>query len=347
MKKFYIPFLMLLSFSSCKERFEFYGKDIVVTYPDRIDTLVGYPVKLENEYTGFMSAYDGVLLFASSKHPDGYVYVYNAETGKRTKAICPVGNGPDEVISVSFYECFERDSGKISMWFNDVNKRTIMRVDTQGNILQRIHTKNLQSTNFYGIGMFFILNDSLLLAYMQSEEIFENKILAPSYRVFNYITGETVKNYKLFSDYEVNHRNEYLLPPFYLSASHRIKPDKSKLALAMSYLKQIIILDIKTGKAKAVSIENIPNFEQVFSRDTITEYHREMCCDERYIYVLEGDLEKSYGRVNVFDWEGNFTNVLQINDDAVEFAFDAVRKTLYTKNDLEEITAYDLNFFYK
>jgi hypothetical protein len=59
------------------------------------------------------------------------------------------------------------------------------------------------------------------------------------------------------------------------------------------------------------------------------------------------NLTKPSGRILVYDWDGNFTNILQINEDAEYFAFDPIRKILYSKTDDETVTAYDLNFLYK
>ncbi len=345
MKFINILIFAVLLLTSCGNKVEFYGEMIEVAYPEHIDTLTGHALKLEGEYTDYMSAHDGVLLFFSMKHPDGYVYLYDAKTGQRINAICKRGDGPDEVIHVDFFECFEKDSSGICMWVYDINKSNFMLVNRQGHFVKRIKTSILKSNDpFYG--RIFVLNDSLLLAYLQAVEIFQDKVISPHYSIFNYETGEQRKEYKFYSDYSVNNNTE-VEPIMYLSSFEGIKPDKSKLVMAMTYLNRINIFDIKSGKIKSIGTKDTPDLNTVLSGESMKPYYGGVRCDDRYIYVIEGTYNQLTGKINVFDWSGNFTNVLQVNKEATFIAFDAVLKTLYTKNDTEEIMAYDLKFLYE
>jgi len=90
---------LLLVSCGRKDGIRFYGETVVVEYPDRVETLAGMALELEGIYTGGMTAYDGILMLMSYKHPDGIVYVYDIETGQRINAMLRRGNGPDEVIA--------------------------------------------------------------------------------------------------------------------------------------------------------------------------------------------------------------------------------------------------------
>ncbi len=369
MKYLTILIFGILFLISCRNRdndtIKFYGETITVAYPKQVDTLHNSKIlELEGEYTGDFDAYDGVLMFRSEKHPNGYTYLYDAETGKRKNAICPFGQGPEEVLYYVFEDNFEKDSNGIHFWISDVNKKRLLKINMQGQFTQIINTSNFKSTNSFGIGEFFMVNDSVLLAYVQPGEIFTDgqKCYSPSYHVFNYKTNKILRTYEFYSDYTVD-EGAGINPDMYLYSIDRIKPDKSKIAMAMWHLNRINILDLKSGKIKSIGTKDAPDLNLASSGKRVKPYYRGLRCDEHYIYAIEStlvernknnasfwyeNLTKPSGRIHVFDWDGNFTNILQVKEDvAVNFAFDPVHKKLYSKTDTEKVTAYDLNFLYK
>ncbi len=349
MKYFCTLVSTILLLVSCRtsSKIEFYGDEITVNYPKQTDKINGVPLNLEDEYTGFMYTYDGILAFLSEKHLDGYVYFYDVENGKRIGTACKIGEGPEEVMYLNSDNCFEMDSNEVCMWLNDMNKGYVMLVDTRGRWIKRINTRNLQSDAPYH-GRVYVINDSLLMSYTYGVEIFPGKIRSYRYRLFNYETGEMLKEYKFYSDYE-EHENTKLLPAQYLHSFDRIKPDKSKIAMIMPYLNKVNIYDIKSGETKSFGTTNTPDIDVISTEKSadVKQYYGDVECDDKYIYVTEGTRQQFSGRIQVFDWEGNFVRVLEIKNDATDIAFDIVRKILYAKNDLEEVTAYDLNFYYK
>ncbi len=340
---------------SCEttQNLEFYGKSIVVDNPKQTDVLKGRPIIIEGEYTGMMYAYDGMLVFESDLHPDGKLYLYDVETGKRINAIGKTGQGPNEFTGLHFFGDFEKDSNGVYLWVNeDPRRNTIVLLNTQGERVKEISTIKFKSTNWYGIGGFHVLNDSLLLAHVSPAVIFEKKYSASGEYVFNYKLGETVKQYLAYSEYE---EPETMLYPDYLSSFSVIKPDKTKLATAVFSLKRLNIMDVESGKQVSVATKDAPDLNYMFSDKPVEDYYRTLKCDERYIYVLEyvdglsPDIvnDSSPGIVNVFDWDGNFVRILRIDEGYVAFAFDPIRKILYTKNDAEKVMAYDVNYLYK
>jgi len=347
----------------------FYGKTIMVDYPKQINVLTdGRIVELEGEYTGLMNAYDGILMFTSYKHSDGLAYLYDVETGKRIRAILRMGQGPDEVIDFMFNDNFEKDSNGLYLRVSAINNKFLIRINMQGEFVEKTYTARFKTTNEYGIGQFFMLNDSSLIAYMQGYTIFEDgaECVAPSYRIFNYKTGEIIRDYKFYSDYTAGSSESAVLlifPEYYLSMLSKIKPDKSKLAMAMSHLKRLNILDIESDKVKSIETQDSPPLNFISLGKPVHRYYEDLFCDDDYIFVVESTtterteanawywyetLTRPSGRILVYDWDGNFVCILQVKEDVSEnFAFDPVRRILYTKTDDETVRAYGLNFLYK
>ena len=344
MKFQYIIIFTTLLLTSCgnKERFEFYGNTLEVDIPEHIEVLKGNQLELDGLYSGLMYAYDGIIFFRFFDYPEEGIYLYDTETGKLINTICKRGNGPNEVISVDFDHCVERDSNGIAFWFHDFNRDNLMLVNLQGKYLKKINTTKFDPDKMC-FSRVFILNDSLLISYKQFYEVFENSFIAPSNRIYNYRSGKMLKEFKFYSDYRINEGEPY----WSLHSSNRIKPDKSKIAMPMQYLNYINIFDIESGKIKSIKPKGAHGLDFILSGKQVGRYYGDICCDDHYIYVLMEAFGKLTGMIHVFDWEGNFTHILQINKDFQYFAFDPVRKVLYAKNEYDEITYYDVKFLYK
>jgi hypothetical protein len=347
--------MMLILSTSCgtSQTLEFFGEIVMVDYPKQVDILKGNTIVLDDVYTGDMYAYDGLLVFVSPKHPDGIMYLFDAETGKRINAIGRRGQGADEFLNLQFTGGFEKDSNDTYFWVDDgdLRRNIIVKLNTRGERIKEINTSRFKSTNIYGVGAFHMLNDSLLLAYVQPSWIFtnENKFTASGYHVFNYKLGKTVGKHLFFGEYK--EPDGVLYPGLYLApTSGVIRSDKTRFAEAMHHFKQVNILDLESGKIKAITTKDSPSLDlsHLLPDKPPRYYYRFLRGDDRYIYVLEHVTGRSPGIVNVFDWDGNFVRILRINEGQIWFTFDPVRKIIYTKNsDTEKITAYDVNYLYE
>ena len=343
-------FLLLVLFSCCNspQNLVFYGKTIMVDYPTQITSLKGRPVILEDIYTGMMFAYDGLLVFHWNTLPDGRLYLFDAETGVRINAVGQIGQGPDDFINPHFLGDFEKYSNEIYLWVNDISRNVIVKLNMRGERVKEINTAQFRSTNWYGVGRFNVLNDSLLLAEISPVMIFENKFTASGEHVFDYRIGKTVKSHMAYSEfYEPNAVGLFPGIGAYLTGAREIKPNRTKLATVKYFLKRVDILDIQTGKWKSITTKHTPDLNYILSNKPIRMYYRSLQIDDHYIFVDRGTWETPAGLIYVFDWDGNFKHILRIDKNYVVFAFDPVRKKLYTKTDCEQITAYDLNFLYQ
>ncbi|MDR2907463.1 MAG: hypothetical protein LBU91_05695 [Bacteroidales bacterium] len=347
-----IAMLFLAVACATSDRVAFYGDIKIVDYPNQEDILKGYPVKLEGEYTGSMYVYDGILVFQSHKHQASWLYLYDSETGKRVNAICKIGEGPDEYTHFEpFNGTFEKHSDGTCLWINNKARNRIELLNMRGEIVKQFDVLKFESTNPYGFGSFYVLNDSLLWAYVSTIKIFENKYSAPSHYIFNYKLGKIVNKYTFYSNYETDDRTDIWPDSYLTSTACGMKSDRTKLALAMPFLKRVDILDFKSGKMKSVQMRDSPDLNSISLDVRLNRHYWGSICDDRYIYVAEGSYEQFFGTIQIFDWDGNFVRVLRINEEGYEkgyvFALDPVRKILYTKNDAEEVTAYDVNYLYE
>jgi hypothetical protein len=202
------------------------------------------------------------------------------------------------------------------------------------------------------LSRFFILDDSLLLAWNQEEELFYNdNIVSPAlWTLFNYKTNEKLKQYNIFHNFR--HHNI----SFCLNSHDIIKPDKTKLVMTMWYLRQINIMDITNGAIKGFRVKGSPDFTDVTNSHykDLREYYIRACADDNFIYAAIQSPENTI--VDVFDWNGNYLREFvldkkMINNDS-NIALDPVNRYLYintvsNEDEEEKIYRYDVSHLYK
>ena len=123
-----------------------------------------------------------------------------------------------------------------------------------------------------------------------------------------------------------------------------MKPDKSKVALGMSYYPQVNILDLESGALKCYRLNNSPSIS-ILKR---IWYYASMCCDERYIYGLYNAQDLSQSRnenmvsvIHVYDWNGHI-----IRKFTLEQLFDQIcldNNIIYAFDRRGKIIRYDIN----
>jgi hypothetical protein len=192
----------------------------------------------------------------------------------------------------------------------------------------------------------FNLNDSLLLIYNQGEKAFdlENKLLPPSYYLYNVNTNKSIATYEFYNSFEYNTE---IPPQSCLYSDDKIKPDRTKLAMGMMYFRQINILDIKSGKTTGYRLKNSPDLDIVQERGTsdLQNMYSSLRVDDEFIYAKLFD-----GTIDVFTWDGSLKRKIKFDKNPYDVALDEVNKYLYTivvEEDGEKIYRYDVNYLYK
>jgi hypothetical protein len=353
MRKVIFIFFVLLVFS-CKEKTVIFNGNIVIVPPsDTMDTLSGVKLKLDGIYTGAVQVYDSLIYFtASALFPDYFTYVFNTRTGKHINSVARRGQGPDEFIALTAAAQHYVDSS-ICMWFYDYLRKECLLIDMVNNsIRKRFSISKLKNDREFPFVRVFILNDSLLLACNQGDDMYgEGVLIPPLYRIFNYLTNEEVAKYEIYNSFRYNKR---LMPPNCLYSQDRMKPDKTKIGVVMNYLRQINIMDIETGKITGYRVKNTPDFD-ILEENSAFEYvtyYLWICVDDDYIFALLNTNDEKSTVIDVFDWNGNFKKELRLDKKIIDFTsigLDPVNKYLYIiapGEEDEDVYRYDVSYLY-
>jgi hypothetical protein len=364
MKRFIL--ILTISFTifiSCKEEKKkdvyFDGEIIIVDNNVAPDTLLGEKVNIDGLYTGTIWAYDTLIGF-SLQLPDYIMNVFNVNTGNFLYSLGKKGMRTEEFNNIGCAGQFVYENSQPYVWIQKDERKecVLLNLGSPGDVVKRKMDINVDTEFRYGLSFTYILNDSLFLGYNQGEKLYsgDGSPLPPAYHLYNARTKELIKSYKPY--------NALVLPSFcdlyqimmILGSRDRIKPDNTKLIMAMFSMDQINILDVATGEIKGYRNKNSPDFSYLKDIDNLKRYYLDVCVDDKYIYGLSLNGKNSKGRtgntLNVFDWNGNFIRKIVLDKEVLylSMGFDPVNKYLYIdilSEDDEEIYRYDMSYLYK
>ena len=375
-KRIIVIILLCFYIVSCGEKEKIFKEEtIIVEKPLQADTITGNLLNIDGVYTGGVGAYDSLIFFYSSQYPDYVIYVFSAKTGKQISSIMKVGEGPNEYIA-RMIGCMEQVQvdNNVCMWFVDIKKNKCVLIDwINGAVRKEIYVSGLRSGFEYPwsapLSKHIILNDSLLMAHNQGEEIYkdnagntEDFFSTPTYHIFNYRTKQKIKSYEPYNKFKYN---ENIPPQISLYSWDRIKPDRTKLAMGMLFLGQINIMDIETGKITGYYIKDTPNFDVLRKHSDFNRryFYSLIFVDNDFIYGTLNESEyrlinEEYRLINengkttlyVFDWNGNFKKVLILDKAMESIALDPVNKQIYVLTngaEDEEVYRYDVGYLYE
>lgn len=356
----HIVTLLTILFSSCDdEKSYFNGEITLVNEPQKIDTVRGQQIILDSIYDGSMYVNDSLLIFNFNKAHDKKVHVFNLKTNSLIGKFCQVGNGPNEVRSVYCYGQFYNVSNEINLWI-EINSVTLNELNVTKSLQsqktvfnnKRQPIKCIEPPGFV-YNFIFELDEKYFLAKNQAQVLFKNgtDYIPGKYGIYNSNTGKLVKSLVIYNKPISNKfiDQSFVVEQFFTSFD-KIKPDKSKLAMAMVYLPQINILDLKTGKNVCFRLKDKPGFKSLKKDpESFRIYNRFIVVDDSFIFVSYLNLPSvdvnwlsQTNEIDVYNWSGQFIKKLHLSNPFFKIAFDPINKIMFTKNNSDEIYSYDL-----
>lgn len=351
-------FLCGLLFTCTQEESYLAGKLTVINGFEKEYTLAGEEVKLEGVYTGYMSVYDSLMLFCSSQFGDYMLYTYNLNNGKQLKSLFKAGRGPNEFSDLTHTGQHEKESNDIKLWIYDEHK-SYMLVNLSRSL--PLHSDSLVIDSIIPIearkvvkdylGYVFVLDNSKFIVRKPCEKLYydDPRYIPGNYTLYLRSLDHPQQTYTLFHKPVINPSNKF--PNIYFASNDKIKPDRSKIAMAMHMVAQINILDIETGELKGFRLKGTPGFDYLKGDPkNFRNYYLKLTVDDRFIYAIYEDLpfyghreeQRTNTIVHVFDWDGHPACKIVIKQVLGQIALDPATGYLYGKTYMEEIFRYDL-----
>jgi len=355
--KILIMVVFLIATNSCKEEMPYFNGEISF-YDDfpSTDTLYGKKIEfIDDIQTGSMIVCDSITLFWSPKYKDYWFLACNINTGENIGFLCRKGGGPDEFGLPISAKQFMVDK----LWLVDAqtNKMSLLDIPTSikdnTTIIDTAITMECLKDFSNSFSYAFILDNNLTLLKPQSELLDMGKpdYLPTAYYIYK--EQERLKEFKLYNKPLIPSYNN-AFPGALISTNDRIKPDKSKIAMSMSSLSQINILDLNTGKLNGFRASKSIDYKDLtaMGRSDIKIYYACIEVDNHYIFGMysnkpvEDELRYFTNEIHLFDWEGKAVKRLIVEHEFDEMALDAKNKKLYMKNLRDEVYCYDIAYLY-
>lgn len=353
--------ICIFPFLSCKKNDQYFNGEIrIVKYPDKTDTIIGKELAFDGIYTGRPIVYDSIIFFISTKFHRDLMAVFSLNSLIQIDSFFTKGSGPNEFTSLDSYEQMEMVNSNLSLWLEDSDRNMLKLFRLSQSLKEKITIFDTSKVELkwqkeykWSYLYAFIVDSNSYIVKTQAEEKFARSIdyIPGSYHLYDRKSNKKIKTFTLFKNPIINKFSEkYPLFPHevYYSSKDMIKPDLSKIAMAMVSLGQINILDLKTGELKGFRLPKTPNFKYLINDPKVYfEYFRNISVDDDNIYVsyagvLRDPTRPNINQVLIFNWEGELLNRIILNNSFRYMSVDPIKKYIYTIDDHDVVYRYDL-----
>ena len=309
---------------------------------------------------GEVYVHDSIMVFYNTKLGDKVFNVFHVDSGEELGRFCEKGNGPNELMACSPMYNFFKENGELkTLLYAPHNNKMCEWNITQSLMQQRSVVRNIpyswreENNNVYYLNVYALMDD-VLVAKNQAQRVdrSEDGITLPCYQKRTVSTNQQIKKYNIYKR-AIKNEDACIIPEAFFYSNDAIKPDGSKIVMAMLNLPQINIVDLNTGEVTGYRLKGGENFS-VFKEDGNLKIHyRWVHADNKYIYASYfGKHRDSDPRamapptqmLHIFDWEGNMKYRLLIKEGIGHYYVDEVRNRLYSINHKTDVVTYlDLN----
>ena len=136
----------------------------------------------------------------------------------------------------------------------------------------------------------------------------------PAYEIYDTDSGQKMREYAFMNSVEApDYDHDGYDDRAYVSMSDCIKPDRTKVAFAMSYMSVYGILDIESGKLDVFRVKR----SRRFSATDRYRHFASLAADDSFIYALYRDgisreALEAYSLLYVIDWQGKIRHLFTV-----------------------------------
>ncbi|MDE6265207.1 MAG: hypothetical protein K2M11_08710 [Paramuribaculum sp.] len=341
----------LLSFwalSSCGDS-AFTAKVEKTAEPDKTFELNVEKIETDHLYSEYFATYDSVLISSCPNSPEFLFYVSDLKNNELSGAFMRKGQGPGEYLGLTPIKRIERRGNDLIALTYEPHKRKLL----EWNITQSIETgkDSIVSLGFYEnsndydftYSAMYKIGDSKYLGYTPGFSQRRIKPLLPTYWVLegqNAVPTHGISVVKRMID----NKDSQVAASKFFNSTWCLSPDNTKIADAMSWLKQINIIDLATNDVKSYRMKDSPG-EGIFEGEmeyASYQYHN-VVCDDNSIYALYfGEPLSTYKDtlgcywLHEFDWTGKFKKKYRLPVPLVRLWVDSSNNTLYGYSTAED-----------
>ena len=261
---------------------------------------------------------DGKCVLYTPKGYKSFFSVMDINTGDHLGEFGIKGNGPMESPVFDIIHNLDSKNGDIVVPIQDFAKKRSLLCNVTKTLENNMPVYDtIVSCNWVDdFGRFPVfysdIDDDRMFVVLDTTPI-ENlgRVITPKFGVISRSEKKFLSTHRVFRDsVEVFGFNERWNPYMPFSCKCAINQSKTKVAIGMTYLPQINILDVESGDVKCFRIENSP--EERLTKSIV--YYGSIQCDDKLIYALyqnlnsnmssPDDYHKYQSELHIFNWNG-------------------------------------------
>ena len=322
-------------------------------------SLEGNQILLEDVNINQLFTIDNYL-FGHQYKGEYYFKIFDIENLSEIGELCRRGNGPNEFPFYLMLNQHYTDNSEVCIWVHDLTVGRLTKInvtqslrDNETIVLREIPTR--PQSAFYNA---FVIDSSLIVGRSTNSIINMNRL-----QLYNPIDDSIIRTISLFPKVDVNQSKDDInftmlkYNPLFVS-SIGLKPDKSKIASAMTSFNRVDIFDINGDVYKSI-IEgpDVPDYLKKYlnavednSESSLQYFYNSIFTSNNFIYALYVGQELSeYGQkplptqLRIFDWEGNPMAKINLNDYLINFTIDEDRGVMFGVDHYnEKLLQYDI-----
>lgn len=354
--------LVLLMFSSCKKDYDNYyfngSVELIKAFPNEMK-LTATLVPMEDDFHGQMMLCDSFLLFRSSKYPNNWISTYGLSSKKHLVSFCPKGEGPNDFIYCITSGQFSLEKGNTMLWVHDFISKSCM-INVTKSILAGytvcdsiIPTSYIKKYSYPPTNVFFLSNNHFLVKNRSERTLMIDGYLLPSYKMYKNDLSTEVDVFTIYKEAIKGEATQNNYVEQYMSYDC-LKPDQTKIAMAMWRIGQLNILDLQSKELIGYRMQESMSFKDLEDSDfSYRNYYQSLCVNDSYILALYADkLISSWKEespllanvIHVFDWNGNPLYKLNLDKNITSMVLDEKNCILYAQGAYDKLYSYDMSF---
>lgn len=329
-------FFLLPCFASCelsRNNYFMNGAEIKIsTHPENTVFLSEADTIISNAINGAYlirwTREDEVVLTLFQQ--DFNLKLIDTNNGKIIRSFVPYGEGPQHAISVGpsivrkindsiYYDLLTTKSYQV------LNYTSIVEGDST--YLMSYFDFNGKKGHFHQSMM---TKSGLLCKVIKDNDLI-------SYKLFDTDNNKPLKMYDIFSAKQRMRKRYYDYSIF--EHIPYMKPDGTKVALLMSYIDKINILDLDGDNHFSIAAD------QTLKSDTKVVYHTKSlerqecykggCTTDSHIYAIHSNLDGS-SEIYVFDWQGKWLMKYHINNNLIDISVDECESRMFALSNKDD-----------
>ena len=326
--------------NSCGNQSHYFGDSLKVYDYKEVDhskELSGTPIIKEAIGAYSINVVDTIICLANHK-TDLLFSLYNIN-GDSIVSIGRYGKGPSDFINNRMNRQNTIVNDNAGMWVVDVNAAALKHLTL---------TKSIRARESC-VDSIIAIRPMVKNAYIAGDTILQEIINEGNFNIsLSTVKGESFFEEPLYK-YTVNPSELFT---FY-DGSMGVSPDGSYLVSALSSINQVNILDLRTGRRRAVSVGGVKEPDDVLNRESMVPlrtYYSNLSLGDKYIYALyedqpyinqDGENKKSV--LHIIDYDGNIVSIIPLDRFLYSISYSEKNNSIYGLDDNETVWKYNLS----